>query len=195
MKSLLTVFGLQRKVPVELIENFSRQIFIAATEGANAVYALCHDQERRPDRLGLGEEEWFSVFTEFHSVYLSFTDREAFRRLIPDRRTAVMNALGLHSIDSSLRALFGDASAERRAHLRAEFIARTNYSVAQYSQCEKLHADDESPALGTLFWTFGREVAELSKRPEDLAIIHGAGTALLEGLGTLEITDFVYEAR
>jgi hypothetical protein len=196
VKSLLTVFGLRRKLPAREIDEFSRHLFIASTEGANAVYALCHHDEAAPTQRGLGEDEWFSVFIEFHSVYLSLTDREAFRRLIPDRRTTVMNALGLHSIDSGIRALFEGAAPSKKAEIRAEFVARTNYSVGQYSQCKTLRSDDDdSPALGTLFWTFGREVAQLVQRPEDLSIIHGSGNALLEGLNTLHIEAFVYAVR
>lgn len=106
-------------------------------------------------------EQFIYVCYEFLYFFIHLTDRIAFQKLGPERRSKLMDALDPLIVGPSVDAFFDHWPEDLKAKMRTEFRGKLNDAQRGYAECKGMVSDSNPITGNSLLSTFARNVAEL----------------------------------
>lgn len=106
-------------------------------------------------------EQFIYVCYEFLYFFMHLTDRIAFQKLGPVRRSKLMDALDPLIVGPSVDAFFDHWPEDLKSKMRSEFRGKMNDAQLGYAECEGMVSDSNPLTSNSLLSTFARNVAEL----------------------------------
>ena len=179
---LLDIFSKPKNDPMA---KYSARIYFLAEKGTDELRALAEVTGDKTviERL---DAAWFSVFSEFQTIYFHMTEREAFSQVGNSGLPEIMNDLVLFSIDCSVDLHFRELPREECQAIKKDWLQYLNVANQVYGRCKKLVAGSNESPQGTVLGEFGLRVAEIIGRPGNSTYIDhcreaawGSGIALL----------------
>jgi hypothetical protein len=180
-----------KKPKLSPVEEYSVRIFKAAAEGVDAIRQLSEDRSVESERYGLTHTEWFCVFNEFQYFYLHLTDRFAFGNIDESLRGKTLSELEDWAIDRSVETICKDWPPEKIENIKKESKANFLVSMQDYAQYKKWFPEKGAGTGGTLFWEFGKQIANLAGRGLDIVYIMTAVELATNAMKTLDIQGFI----
>ena len=188
----------RRKFPVPSvnpIEEHSRKIFRKATEGVDAIRQFSEGESIDQSKHGLTQAEWIAVFCEFMNFYLHLTDRFVIGNIIETRRSEVMTELESLTIDTSAIVICEGWPPDLVDKVKKEWWDNFQVSMQDYGQYKKMLPEKGGAIKDTLFWEFGKRIADLSGNDKDIAYIVLAADLAINSLKELGMKAFVEKIK
>jgi len=112
---------------------------------------------------------WKIVF-EFEFLFLHVSDRMSFDILGQDRRSVFLDRLVELTVNSTIDTAFPELGSEERGNLKGSMLTDYNASQYEYGQY-RMFANKKESTKDTVFWEFGKKVAERIGQPMNILYI------------------------
>jgi len=129
---------------------------------------------------------WGAAF-EFMHFFLHIADRLAFGILGPDNRSFFIDTLASMTFDATVEVMLQPCDVAKRRELKQALLSDLTHRNVYYGACKKLFPEEGASPKDTVFWEFGKKLAESVGHPEDIRWIMGAIMAAMASLKVLDI--------
>lgn len=135
--------------------------------------------------------ETLDVRIQFQALFVRFVDVLAYSLLGPTKRNQIVAQLKNEIADHNMKSYFQNPSAADKENILNNLSKLSNY----YSKCQKFFpAQDESPE-DTFFWEFGKKLASVLGREDDMDCITFCLKLAAEAIPTLKVQQTLESLR
>jgi hypothetical protein len=131
---------------------------------------------------------WQTVF-EFVYLFLHIADRLAFQVIGSENRSSFMDDLASMTFHTTAEVFLRKPDDKLDRELKASLVASLNRRNTEYGSYQKLFPVGDDGFKGTLFWEFGKRIAETRRRPKDIGVMMTASSVALAALQLLQLKD------
>lgn len=178
-----------------LFRNFIEELNECAKTNSEAMHHLISKGTERENESPISYGQDISVYTQYIFFFLHMLKRmlqesnncdqeEIINKLLTDSITIVSSEMQ----EYSRRTWSKEESEKMIEHLSKDFY----FENEKYSMFINRIPDTDEPATGTLFWEFGRDVANILGKKEDFFVIQGSQTLALRSFKWINIPLFIY---
>jgi len=178
-----------------LFRNFIEELNECAKTNSEAMHHLISKDTERENESPISYGQDISVYTQYIFFFLHILKRmlqesnncdqeEIINKLLTDSITIVSSEMQ----EYSRRTWSKEESEKMIEHLSKDFY----FENEKYSMFINRIPDTDEPATGTLFWEFGRDVANILGKKEDFFVIQGSQTLALRSFKWINIPLFIY---
>jgi hypothetical protein len=143
--------------------------------------------EEQHSPVGSGKSGGWGVAFEFMHFFLHIADRLAFGILGPDNRSFFMDTLASMTFDATVEVMLQPGDVTEQGELKQALLSDSTHRNVSYGACKKLFPEEGALAKDTVFWEFGKKLAESVGQPEDIRWIMGAIMVAMAALKVLDI--------
>lgn len=147
----------------------SDRILEASSMNAEAVKKFY--EEHNEEELEIDTWKLWEIVFEFEFLFLHVTDRTSFDILGQDRKSVFMDRLIEVTVNSTIDTAFPRLGLDERGNLKSSMLRDYNASQYEYGQYRKMFPDKNESSKDTVFWEFGKKVAERIGHPMDISYI------------------------
>lgn len=176
-------------------QDYIGKILKHSAEGADAIRRLAEDKSLEQEKQGLSHIEWFKVFFEFTYFYLHLTDRFAFGHMDEERRGSLMTGLEEICITFAVDVVCEGWPEDMKEKIKEESMGNFYISMEEYSKYKKWFPEKDEGAKDTLFWEFGKTIAKLAGRENDIIYIIACPEIVTNSLKDLDIRSFIEKGK
>lgn len=176
-------------------EDYLNKIFRNSIEDANAIRRLAEDKSFEQNKQGLSDTEWLSIAFEFIYFYLHLTDRFAFEHMNEEQRAVLMTGVEKICISSAVNAICHEWAGDLKEKTKKECMENFYVSMQEYSKYKKWFAEKGKGTKNTLFWEFGKVIAKLAGRENDIRYVTFCIEIVINSLKDLDIKSFIEEVK
>ncbi|TKJ42572.1 hypothetical protein CEE37_02465 [candidate division LCP-89 bacterium B3_LCP] len=176
------------------IQEYVDKIIAFSFDCANVICRM-EDNDISSEGKKTRDEKWFKVLLEIIYFYIHLTDRFAFGLWDEETRDSVMTDIVEGTIPIVAEQICQEWPEEMVDKIKQECMDNFVNAMKEYGSYQKLSAKKDEDLKDTLFWEFGKNVANLTEEwPNPASIIRIEGIVTIS-LKELDINSFIEKAR
>jgi len=140
------------------------------------------------------DSRWISVQFECLYFYLFLTDIMLFDKWGEEKRDRIMEEIGLPTINAAADSICKGWPKDNVDKMKGECINNIEARFNEYAKYKILFRGGGEPLKGTLFWEFGKVIAELTGKERNIGAKVGIQLITAESPMLWEIRKFVDNA-
>lgn len=148
-------------------------------------------EEHNDGELEIDAWKLWEVIFEFEFLFLHVTDRMSFDILGQDRKSVFMDRLIELTVNSTIDTAFPRLGLDERGNLKSSMLRDYNASQYEYGQYRKMFPDKNESSKDTVFWEFGKKVAERIGQPMDISYIMLSMELVVASLKALDLNNIL----
>lgn len=165
------------------------RIFETAVMNAKDIEEFCNNKS--DENIDIDVLKFWKLIFEFQFLFLHIIDRKALNLLGQKIRLDFMDILVELTIDSTINVAFKDIDEINKDALKSSMINDYNRSQIDYAKCRKMFAEDNESKKDTLFWEFGKKIAEIINQQMGIIYIMASIEIAVNSLNEIRINDIL----
>jgi len=174
---------------------FIKELTGSAKFNAEGMHQIISNDTENNNESTLSYGHYISVYTQYIFLFLHMLKRKLQESNYNDQVELINKLLSdsIEIVSSEMQEYSQKIWSEEESKKMFDFLSEDFYiKNEKYSMCINRVPHIDEPATGTLFWEFGRDIANILENKEDFIVIQGSQLLALKSPILKDIPLFVY---